>query len=452
MTASDRRPTTSQMVAYAAPLLGSHFYYNPMWAILPAIYVKYFGLELTAVAAVVVIIRLFDGITDPTIGYLADRHRAAKGSRKSWVIAGGIGSIISVYFLFLPPVPVTVGYFLFWSLAYFLALTVSDIPHMAWGAELTMHYNHRARVYSVRNIFSTLGYLAFYMLPFLPIYSSTEYTPQVLSDAVYLGATLTLIGMLWMLVYAPAGSTATNAVSKDSPKALLRSLAHNKPLHIYFAGYLCFGLALGMWNGLLFIYLDAFLGLGVYIAAILTVGAIAGGLSTPLWLTLIEKTSKHFTWAIGLGCFCTQMLLMVFLIDQQSPWWWSLVLVMLAFISFACHNVASLSTLADVIDYGQLKFHQNRGSTYISVNNIFYKFGLGVGGGMALAIAGLYGFDAASQTNTDKAIWGLQLGFIYLPMLISVIGIVFILATPITRRRHRVIEKKLARRLSSYSG
>ena len=38
-----------KILAYAAPAAGSFFFYTPMWSILPAVYVKHFGLELSAV-------------------------------------------------------------------------------------------------------------------------------------------------------------------------------------------------------------------------------------------------------------------------------------------------------------------------------------------------------------------------------------------------------------------
>lgn len=436
-------PTQGQMIAYAAPMVGSYFFYNPMWAILPGIYVKYFGLELSSVAAVVLFIRLFDGVTDPTIGYLADRHRIRQGSRKPWVIAGSIGVVVSCYFLFIPPGPVTTGYYLCWSLLYFLALTLSDIPHWAWGSEITMDYNGRARVYSIRNIVSTLGYLAFSALPLLPLYSTGEYTPEVLADAVYIGAVLTFFGLIWCYKQAPDGVVSSVQCEKDSFYLLWESLIHNQPLLIYFSGYLCFGLGLGMWTGLLFIYLDTYLGIGDRLALILTVATFAGVLSTPLWLKLIERTSKHFTWALGVGCFFLQLLFSS-LVSTNASWLLTLMLVTIAYIGFACHNVAAISTLGDIIDFAQLKFRRNRGATYVAFNNVFYKWGLGMGSGVSMGIAGLMGFDPNVTTNSESAILGLKIGYIYLPALFSLLGALLILATPITRKRHKVIERRLS--------
>ena len=433
-------------MAYSAPVVATWLFYLPMWGIVPSLYVKYFGLELTAVATVALLVRIFDGITDPTIGYLSDCHRTNNGSRKPWVALGGLGSLIACYYLFLPPEQVTANYFLFWSLVYFLALTLSEIPHFAWGAELTMDYNSRARVYSIRNMAGMLGCIIFYALPLLPLYESSEYTPEILHDALYLGATLTLCGLVWALVKAPGGVFVKPTDESDNLKLLLQSLVHNKPLLIYYSGYSCIGLSIGMWSGLLFIYADSYLGIGDRLAIIFTIATIIAALSSPLWLKLIERYSKHQAWALGAGCFAVHLLCISF-IEVGASWWWLLLLTTVAYIGFSGHNIASLSTLGDIIDYGQLTYHRNRTATYIAFNNMLYKWGLGLGAGISLGIAGLFGFNPAIESNSGHAIVGLQLGHIYLPLLFSAVGVAFILATPITRRRHRIIEQRLATRV-----
>lgn len=453
MSVDARQPSTQQIVAYSAPLIGSGFFYNPMWGILPGIYVKYFGLDLTVVAAVALIIRLFDGVTDPAIGYLSDRHRSLGGARKYWVLAGGMLIAIICYFLFYPPSMVTAEYFLFWSLMYFLALTLMDIPHYAWGAELTRNYNIRAKVYSVRNMASMTGFLLFSALPLLPLYETSEYTPQLLCDAWVLGSVLMLSGLLYMAVCAPKakGRSLSTEDQQDSVALYLRSLINNKPLLIYFAGYLAFGLSLGMWIGLQFIYVDAYLGMGKKLAIIYTVATVAGVLSTPLWLKLIKCTSKHSVWALSAMLFAGQMLCVSWL-DKGFSWYWLLICQSMAYIGFSGHNVASISTLGDIIDYGQLVFKKNRSATYIAFNNLLYKWGIGIGTALGFAIAGFYGFDPTQSNNSLEAIHGLKIAYLYLPMLLSVVAVIFILVTPITRDRHRIIEQRLARRAVSQTG
>lgn len=445
-TGAYENATLADTMAYAAPVTGSYFFYMPMWSILPGIYAKYFGLPMTSIAVVVLVIRLFDGVIDTTIGYLADWHRSAGGSRKPWVIIGGLGSIITCYFLFEPPKPATITYYLLWSMAYFLAYTIAEIPHLTWGGELTLDYHRRAQVFGVRAMASRLGVIAFYAFPLLPLYASADYTPRVLQDAVYGGALMTVLGLLWMLLVAPAGITV-KTVREDSWRLLLHSLIRNKPLLLYLLPFGCLGLAGGTWFGLVYFYLDGYLGLGGHVAPMFLLATVIASLSTPLWLRVIRRTSKATAWGGGVFLFCAQ-LIAALAIRPGTGWLLPLVLIVVANLFFTCHDVAALSSLGDIVDYGKLKFHKDRGAIYFGINTLIFKFGLGIGGGMSIGIAGLFGFDPASAYHSSTSILGLKLGFVVLPLFFALIGMIFILRTPIGPHRHGIIQRRLEARLN----
>lgn len=430
-----------KILAYAAPAAGSFFFYTPMWSILPAVYVKHFGLELSAVATVVLLIRLFDGITDPTIGYLADRHRAANGSRKLWVVTGGMGAILACYFLFIPPDQVTTSYYLVWSMVYFLILTIAEVPHMTWGNELTMDYNQRAKVFSVRYIFTYIGSLFFYALPLLPFYTSNDYTPEVLQDAVMIGAGLTLLSVIWAIFYAPPGKISKSAHG-DSLKLFTVSLKGNKPFLIYCAASGSVALGYGMWFGLIYFFLDAYLQLTDKIAMIFIVSLVLSMFSTPLWLKLIAKTNKATAWMTGVALFCLQLVATLF-VGPETAVWIAPCLIVIAYISFASNDIAALSSLGDIVDYGKVKFNKDRGATYYAVNSLIFKVGLGVGGGISLGCIAFFNFDPTAITHSSSEVIGLKLGFIGLPLLFALTGIAFIARTPINKIRHSYIKKRI---------
>src|SRR5262249_18791556 len=101
----------------------------------------------------------------------------------------------------------------------------------------------------------------------------------------------------------------------------------------------------------------------------------------------------------------------------------------------------------DIVDYGKLKFRKDRGATYFGFNTLIFKIGLGVGGGLALAIAGRFGFDPASAAHSDRSIQGLHLGFLVLPLVFAALALFFIHRTPITPQRHRIIQRRLESQL-----
>lgn len=437
-------PSLVRLAAYAAPEVGSSFFYVPIWSILPGIYSKYFGLGLDAIAAVVLFNRLFDGVIDAVVGLLADRHRAKGGSRKPWVFAGSLGGIFACYFLFQPSHGVTIRYYFAWSLVYFVFFSILEIPHTTWGSELATDYHDRARVFAGRNLAANLGVIIFYTLPLIWRFGAGGYDPAIMRISVYVGAALILCGLAWAIVMAPVGR-AIALPPGDSLKQYVEALTRNRPLHLYLAAFGFVGLSAGMWFSLAYVYLDSYLGLGKWFAPMFLIGTIAGSCFTPACLALIRRFGKPATWCIGIGLFCLQLLGMDFMGPGASPW---IVggLVLLANLFVCCHNVCSFATLGDIADYGMLRFRKDRSATYFAINTLAFKVGLGFGGGLALAAAGWFGFSPASPTHTAHSILGLKIGFIFMPMIASLLGVVLVLLTPIDPRRHRIIRKRIATR------
>ena len=64
-----------QALAFSAPSISLAFLVGPM-GLIQGIYAKYYGMALTTLAAVLLIGRVFDAVTDPLIGHYSDRFRA----------------------------------------------------------------------------------------------------------------------------------------------------------------------------------------------------------------------------------------------------------------------------------------------------------------------------------------------------------------------------------------
>lgn len=434
-------------IAYAAPALGSGFFYIPMWSIVPGMYVKYFGLKLTSVAACVLAMRIYDGVLDTTVGYLSDWHRSRGGLSRTWVMAGALIFCPACYFLFNPPAGPAASYYLTCSLLYFTGFALSEIAHNTWGSLLTMDYEGRARVFGVRNILQKIGIGAFYSLPLLPLFRSRSYTPEVLQTAFWVGTVLNVLGIAYAYGRAPKELRGEGRGDTRDLRLIVQTVLRNRPLIIYLGGLMCGAVCFGMWFGLLFFYLDGYLGVGESIAGLLLTATICSFLSTPLWVALIAKTSKTVAWATGVLLFTAQLAVSWF-VHPGTATIIALVAVVVANTCFSCYDVATFSILGDIVDYGRLKFHQDRCSTYIAINTLVFKIGLGIGGGLALGVASLFDFSPAAKDNSSYAIFGLKAGFILLPAVLGLVSLLFIVRTPINRRRHRIIQTRLETRLA----
>ena len=81
----------------------------------------------------------------------------AWGRRKPWIVLGTPLFMLALWQLFVPGDEVSVTSLLGWSALLYLGFTLIDLPHKAWGAELSSDYDERSRVTSWREALSTGG-------------------------------------------------------------------------------------------------------------------------------------------------------------------------------------------------------------------------------------------------------------------------------------------------------
>ena len=353
---NDIQRTKTELLAFGFPTCASFFLLNPTWSILPIFYAKYFGLDLAIIASIVLFSRFFDAISDPVVGSLSDWHRMKGGSRKTWVVWGAVAIMVSSYFLYMPSKGVSHTYFCIWSIIFLLSWTIVDIPHVAWGSEIATGYNNRTKIYSYRVIFICLGQSLFFGLPLLPMFEAGEYDPDFMRSAAIIGSALMIVAVIFALIKAPNG-VAFVKQGRSSISETFNAIIKNKPLLHFLTTYLFAGLSFGMWMGLLFTYLDAYLNFGVYIALIFFLGNLLGLISVPIWVRIVNLTDKAKTWALG-QLFYAVLLFTCWFISPGDPWWFLLITVGGGYAAVSCMNLTAVSILADIGDYGIVKFKQ----------------------------------------------------------------------------------------------
>lgn len=439
-----------QGLSYAAPTVATYFLLYPIQVILAGMYAKYFGLSLAEVGSVVFIARLFDAAIDPVIGYLSDRYKLKYGSRKPWIAVGSVLLVVSAYFLFVPPDKVTVAYFATWYVLFYLAWTLVDIPHLAWGSELVSSSHDKNRIYSLRATCIFFGALLFTTAPLLPIFSSSGFTPETLKWSV-LACALMLIPILFVcLKWTPDGRHHVSHIT-DSPRLLLRSLVDNKPLCNFFFGLVLISLSYGANMGLLFIYGDAYLGVGAQLPLVFALSTATGLLASVLMyrFSLRLEKIKAYSYVVLLTTGAFYCLALVEPgPDAVIP---LAILIGLIYAGNAIYNALAPSLLSDIADYGRWRFGVDRTGTYFAFYLFLMKSLNGLGISLGLAIAGYYGFDASTTEHTETGIFGLHLSLAYLPASIMFLSLFFVINSPINTHRHTLIQQCLQRRADKKS-
>lgn len=456
----------SQNIAYALPTFSLFFLIAPL-NVMPGVYVKYFGLSLGAIALAQLLAPLFDGLTDPLVGYFSDRYRQRFGTRKPLIVAGGLLVLVSSTMLYIPygwesqqSGPVSFSYLLFFYLAFTLSWTLMGIPHLAWGGEISSDNKGRSQRFSYRAVAVKLAMLLFFIIPLLPFFSSTEVTPETLRFCVYV-SWLVMPLCLWICMRWVPNSQAGvgHAIErkekqhqylaektqsrKERFKQVAKLIAGNRLLLIFYAAYGLVGLGYSMSNGLTFFFVDNYLGLADKLPYAFIANYGVGVPAAWCWGIIAQKMGARATWAIGMTICVTGLLGIGFTPPGEAGLWPYLVCKILIGAGYASTFVAAYMVLASIADYGKWKFDQDCSGTYFALSKTLFKFNTSVGIAGGLLLAQWLGFDPAVESMSDAARMALRLAYIGLPAVLFIVAIIVITRIPIRTHQQSVISKRL---------
>ena len=444
--------TQISAISYALPAMTSSMLITP-FAIIQGIYAKHYGIALSTLALIIVASRIFDAVSDPVVGYLSDRYRQKQGTRKPFMVVGTLLMLACCYFIYVPGEQISTAYIAVFFMLLSVVYTLFEIPHLSWPCDIASESADRAKLYTYRMVAGYAGMIAFYSIPLLPIFPTKEITPQTLKVAFFFALCLALPFLFQAMKAVPAGNPPSPVVttSKQSKwqmlKQLLQDLFNNKPFLIFVGVFLCTYCASGIWFGLIFIYVDAYLGMGDQFAQMFLIAFVVGIAMTPLWYHTILKVGNKTAFFIVMLLFITCYLFTGTLSPGETSFSELLLLKIIQTSAFVGSGVVVPTMLAEIVDYDHWKSGVEKSATYFSVKVFSEKTAAAVGTGFGLAIVGWSGFVVSATSFTPEAINGLKLSIAIIPAALAGLACVFVVLTPISARRHRIIKKRLDLRL-----
>ena len=436
----------SYSLSYALPALAVYFLVGPI-SIIQGIYAKYDGLTLPAIAAVILVARIFDTVTDPLVGYFSDKYYAKNGTRKPFVILGAILLLITSYFFFIPEQfskEVSISYFMVCFFCFYLSLTFFEIPHLAWGSEITLGHKARTRIYGMRLFMVVFGQVLFFSLPLFQISSNSEFTPETLKVSVFL-ASLLIFPSLLICVFKVPNTNHVRVCKKilcfESYDFGFKSVFVNKPFLLLIAAFFTVHVAAGMLFALLFIFVDAYLGLGDKLPILYLISYGLSSLTLWFWSKISEYLGRKSVWNIGVIISMFGMLL-TGMSSPSSDWLIISIAMTMVYVGFAAVNIMAPSLLSDIIDYGRLKSGVDQAATYFSFFNMASKISMALGSAIGLGLAGFYDFDPTVSIHSDNSVMGIRLAISWVPALIILTSTVFTILIPIDERRGEIVRRR----------
>ncbi len=412
--------------------------------IVPTYYAESTSLSLTTIGGLMLLARLCDTITDPLVGHWSDRSNSRFGRRKVFVVMSAPLIAVSVWYLFNPPVNAGGLYLVGWTVAIYIAGTLSIVPASAWAAELSDDYHQRSLVTGVRTAFGLAGTLTALIILAMLSGSDTADLAATLSLITVLVLVTLMVSTLWVALRVP--DTANTTLPTNSMAAAWALMKTANPFRQLLVSFLLNAVANAIPATLFLLFVTHVLDAADKAGVFLFLYFVCATASVPLWVALSRRYGKHVIWSVAMILACMFFVCTPFL-NAESVLWFYVIVAATGFAAGA--DLALPSAInADVIEWDALESGYRRPGLFFALWGTASKLSYALAIGIAFPLLELAGFSA-TQANTQESL-------VWLAVLYGAPCIVFKLAAiwtlrgyPITESVHAGIREKLAQRAVS---
>ena len=437
-----------KILAYGLPALPLASLYFSIYVLIGEFYFKNYGLALSIIGSIFIIIRLFDAFTDPIMGYISDNFPLRFGKRKPWVLIGGILFIFSTWMLFVPIYKsVDVEYFFFWLLISAIGWTIAYAPYYAMGAELSMDYLERSKVTFCRELFTILGIIFASLL-----YSiSFDFDNKIFKSGI--GSNIGLFQIcifssvffvLSMFLFLLSKSNSKE-VSYDKNNILnifeiFISLKKQKLMRKLLFSHFINGLANGLPPALFVFYVNSVLKSPEFTGILLFLYFLGALVGVPLWIFISNKLDKHRVWCYAMVYSCFIFIFVLFLKEYDLIFF--AIICILSGLALSADLAIPSSIQADIIDLEYLKTGKRLTGQFFAFWGLVSKAAIAISTGVALILLDIIGFK--SDENNGKNIL-FAVSFIYagLPIILKMFSIYLMWNFKLDKKTHSEILEKI---------
>ena len=419
-----------ERVSYGLDDFGCNIIYTAMSAFLLFYYTDYAGVSAFAVGAIMMISRVFDGISDLIMGVIVDRTKSRFGKARPWLLRMCVPFAIAGVLLFSVPstwsdTPKLIYVFITYNLVSTVIYTAINVPYSALNALMTQDPYERSVLSIFRNLLATAGTLTIntFTLPLVEFFGDNPAawtkTFRVFGVVAIIAFMINFLGTKERVVSV---SDMQNGEHKDVPFiAGVKALFVNKYWILMTLMLALFFLMYAINGGSTVYYAKDILGDKDLVATINGIFNVVQILGMFFIAMLVKKYGKRNIFALGLVLDIVGILFLHYL---HSEMWMIVVSSLIRGIGNACGGATMWAMVSDTIDYGEWKTGYRTEGLVNSACSFGWKIGNGLGSALLGLILEIGGYVGTAAVQSAEALEAIEFSFIWVPVMVYVSGLV----------------------------
>ncbi len=418
-TGARTRLRLREKAGYGIGDFGFNLYWANISAFLLIFYTDVMGLAAAAVGTMILVTRVFDAVTDPLMGAIADRTRTRFGRFRPYLLWGALPLACAGVLTWTVPDLGDTGR-LVWAYVTFsvmmLAYTVLSTPYSALSAVMTSDGQQRTTLISFRFIAAFAGTTVVNAF-------TLDLVRWFGGDNVALGwqLTLGLYGLVASVLFATVFLSTRERITpppsqRSDVRQDLRDLLDNRPWMVLFVLALVIMITIVMRSGATVYYLKYYVErpdltgwfLGGYSVALATGAAL-----TPLMTRFVDKKRLMMWLMAAVGVLSCAM----FLVPRDAIWL-LFVLNMLVGLALGPKSPLAFSMYADCADYTEWKTGRRATAMTFSAATFSQKLGGALAAAMIGWVLAAMGY-VANEAQSDASQLGIALLLTVIPGLVA---------------------------------
>ena len=407
-------PSRWTLFQYAVLALPVAFAGLPLYVHAPDFYSRHFGLGLGLIGIILLVVRLFDAIQDPIIGYFSDRYSAR---RRHILFSGVILLSFGLCALFFGPQwsVITAVWFAGSMLLATTGFSIVVINLNMIGGFWSADKHQRTRIAGWRESFTLFGLLIASILPTVFLMKTDVSQAFRWLFVVYIVAMI--IAWRFFLQFLNKVDLSHLSRAKTIASSPFFQILYDKQ-GLFFLTYLLTQIAASLPAVLILFFIRDYLNAESYTGLFLFLYFVSGAALMQLWFVLSKQLDKYRAWLVSM-LLSISVFIWVILLDPGDAVSYAIICVLSGF-ALGADLALPASIIADRINARKA---ESRATQYYGVMAFIPKLALAMASGCAFLVLDSAGFIVASS-NTQAAMQSLLMLYALAPCIIKLLAAV----------------------------